>query len=125
MLEVGIAAGNSLSAGSYPAILSCVEVRTGHAVVPHSVLDTVSMTGTIRRHPLLGRLSHISSKVVWPDDYCSFDVETLFDMQLQETQSGPIRSQGGHACGSSRTRPAASVLIPSPVRPCGIRRRAR
>ena len=57
ILEAGIVPGNILSVGSYLGILACVAAGTGYAVVPQSVLDTVSPTGDIRCYPLPGKLS--------------------------------------------------------------------
>ena len=80
ILEVGIVPGNILSVGSYLAILACVSAGTGYAVVPQSVLDTVSATSTIRRYPLSGRLSRIRTLLAWRDDYRSVNFDALLDL---------------------------------------------
>lgn len=72
--------GNILSVGSYLAILSCVAAGTGYAVVPQSVLDTVSLTGSIRCYPLPGKLSRITTMVAWRDDYRSVNFDALLDL---------------------------------------------
>ena len=80
ILEAGIVPGNILSVGSYLAILACVAAGTGYAVVPQSVLDTVSSMGDIRRYPLPGKLSRIRTMIAWRDDYRSVNFDALLDL---------------------------------------------
>ena len=81
--------GNILSVGSYLAILSCVAAGTGYAVVPQCVLDTVSLTAAIRRYPLPGRLSRITTVVAWRDDYRSVNFDALLDLIPKRDSGGP------------------------------------
>ncbi len=85
ILEAGIVPGNILSVGSYLAILACVAAGTGYAVVPQSVLDTVSSTSAIRRYPLPGKLSRIRTMVAWRDDYHSVNFDALLDLLPQQS----------------------------------------
>ena len=81
--------GNILSVGSYLAILACVAAGTGYAVVPQSVLDTVSPTGDIRCYPLPGRLSRITTLVAWRDDYRSINFDALLDLLPERDPAEP------------------------------------
>jgi DNA-binding transcriptional LysR family regulator len=53
---------------SYQAMIACVAAGTGFAVVPKSVLETLSATKSIRQHVLPKRFSHNRTYIVWHGD---------------------------------------------------------
>jgi DNA-binding transcriptional LysR family regulator len=77
LLEAGIVPGGIMAIGSYIAILACVSAGTGFAVVPQSVLDTISTTGQFQQYPLPGRFTRIKTLLAWRSDYRSAKLDAL------------------------------------------------
>jgi DNA-binding transcriptional LysR family regulator len=66
-----------MAVGSYLAILACVSAGTGYAVVPRSVLDTISTKGQFQQYALPGDLAHIRTMLAWRADYRSAKFDAL------------------------------------------------
>lgn len=77
LLQAGIVPGSIMAVSSYLAIFACVSAGTGYAVVPQSVLDTVSTKGRFRRYPLPDGYARIKTLLAWRSDYRSAKFETL------------------------------------------------
>jgi DNA-binding transcriptional LysR family regulator len=77
LLESGIVPGGIVAVPSYLAMLACVSAGTGFAVVPRSVLDTVSTNGRFRTYPLPGNLARIKTLLAWRSDYRSAKLDAL------------------------------------------------
>ena len=80
LLESGIVPGGVITMGSYVAILACVSAGTGFAVVPQSVLDTVSSKGRFRLYPLPDKVARIKTLLAWRSDYKSVKLDALKDL---------------------------------------------
>lgn len=80
LLKSGIVPGGIMAMGSYLAILACVSAGTGFAVVPQSVLDTVSVKGQFRLYPLPGDVAHIKTLLAWRSDYQSAKFDTFREL---------------------------------------------
>ncbi len=80
LLESGIVPGGVITMGSYVAILACVSAGTGFAVVPQSVLDTVSSNGRFRLYPLPDKVARIKTLLAWRSDYKSVKLDALKDI---------------------------------------------
>jgi DNA-binding transcriptional LysR family regulator len=80
LLKSGVVPGGILSLGSYSAILASVSAGTGYAVVPQSVLDTVSVTGDVRIHPLANGPGRIKTLLSWRANYRSSKLDALKDL---------------------------------------------
>lgn len=80
LLESGIVPGGIMALGSYLAILASVAAGTGFAVVPKSVLDTVSSKGKFRRYPLPDKIARIRTLLAWRADYRSAKLDALQDL---------------------------------------------
>jgi DNA-binding transcriptional LysR family regulator len=80
LLKSGIVPGGIMAMGSYLAILACVSAGTGFAVVPQSVLDTVSMKGRFRRYSLPGDVARIKTLLAWRSDYHSTKLEAFKEL---------------------------------------------
>jgi len=79
LTDSGIAPGGFMAMGSYLAILACVSAGAGFAVVPQSVLDTVSTKAKFRRYPLPDRMARIKTLLSWRADYRSAKLDALKD----------------------------------------------
>jgi len=77
LLEAGIVPGGIVAVGSYLAMLACVSAGTGFAVIPRSVMDTVSSKGKFRLYPLPKRFSRIRTLLAWRSDYRSAKLDAL------------------------------------------------
>jgi DNA-binding transcriptional LysR family regulator len=77
LLASGIVPGHIMAVGSYLAILACVSAGTGYAVVPRSVLDTISTKGQFQQYALPGDLAHIRTMLAWRADYRSAKFDAL------------------------------------------------
>ena len=77
LLGSGIVPGHIMAVSSYLAIFACVAAGTGYAVVPRSVLETVSTKGRFRQYPLRGNLAHIRTMLAWRTDYRSAKFDAL------------------------------------------------
>jgi DNA-binding transcriptional LysR family regulator len=75
--ENGIHPRGTISVGSYLAILACVAAGTGFAVVPRSVLDTITTNGEFKIEKLPGRYARIKTLLVWRDGYVSPKLKAL------------------------------------------------
>ncbi|MCH8834435.1 MAG: LysR family transcriptional regulator [Proteobacteria bacterium] len=80
LLASGIVPGGVIAMGSYVAILACVSAGTGFAVVPQSVLDTVSSKGRFRLYPLPDKVARIKTLLAWRSDYKSVKLDALKDL---------------------------------------------
>ncbi len=78
--DSGIVPGGIISMGSYLAILACVSAGTGFAVVPQSVLDTVSTGGKFQRCALPEKFAGIRTLLTWRADYRSARLDALKDL---------------------------------------------
>ncbi|MGH6660509.1 MAG: LysR substrate-binding domain-containing protein [Rhodospirillales bacterium] len=77
LLESGIVPGGIVAVGSYLAMLACVSAGTGFAVIPRSVMDTVSSKGKFRLYPLPKKFSRIRTMLAWRSDYQSAKLDAL------------------------------------------------
>ncbi|HEX9568253.1 MAG TPA: LysR family transcriptional regulator [Rhodospirillales bacterium] len=77
LLEAGIMPGGIVAVGSYLAMLACVSAGTGFAVIPRSVMDTVSSKGKFRLYPLPKRFARIKTLLAWRSDYRSAKLDAL------------------------------------------------
>lgn len=80
LLDAGIVPGSIISLGSYLAILACVAAGTGFTVVPQCVLDSVSLQGKFRYHPLPERLASVKTLLAWRGDYQSAKLAALKEL---------------------------------------------
>lgn len=80
LLESGIVPGGVLAVGSYLAMLACVSAGTGFAVVPRSVLETISSQGDFRTYRMPRHLRRIKTMMTWRADYQSAKFTALRDM---------------------------------------------
>ena len=80
MLEAGIVPGNIMAVSSYLAILACVSAGAGYAVVPRSVLDTVSTQAQFRTYVLPESVSRIKTLIAWRSDYTSAKLDALKEL---------------------------------------------
>jgi DNA-binding transcriptional LysR family regulator len=80
LLKSGIVPGGIMAMGSYLAILACVSAGTGFAVVPQSVLNTVSMKGRFRLYSLPGDVARIKTLLAWRSDYHSTKLEAFKEL---------------------------------------------
>ena len=80
LLEAGIVPGNIMAVSSYLAILACVSAGAGYAVVPQSVLDTVSTQAQFRTYVLPESVSRIKTLIAWRSDYTSAKLDALKEL---------------------------------------------
>ena len=90
LLDSEIVPGGVISVGSYLAMLACVSAGTSFAVVPRSVLETVSTKGRFRLYPLPDEVARIKTLLAWRSDYRSAKMDAL--KQLLPPQPVPVIS---------------------------------
>lgn len=65
LADAGVSPHRFLDVASYHAIVACVAAGAGVAIVPESVLETVVMSHTVKRHPLPASVGANATHLVW------------------------------------------------------------
>ena len=100
--EANAAAVRVLDLSSYHAIVACVGAGAGIALVPESVLETVS-SAQVRRHPLPRAYSHVITPLIWRTRELSPALLALQE-QLKRPAGRPAHARPALSTGRSTRR---------------------